>query len=179
MHRLDGEGDRDGPTLDWAYRRLQSTGRGKHVGLFSYYHIELVARLPEVAEFLETIRRRLRPRTKFNVVKLSRSRVSFLLYEHFSVAFPALLTALSCDDTLRASRFIDYSQRRNPPILHRKELLLPSGHPIVPDAAQLTERLVTLGAFQSGTTIGTRDGWLAKLRALGLTLKDDELVSAS
>lgn len=179
VRRLDGEGELDGPTLAWAYRRLQSTGRGKHVGRFSYYHNELVAQLPEVAEFLATTRRRLRPRAKFNVVKLSRSRVSFLLYERFSVAFPALLTALSCDDTLRASRFTDYSQRRNPPILHRKELLLPSDHPIVPDAAQLTERLVSLGAFQRGTAIGTRDGWLARLQDLGLTLVNDQLVSVS
>ena len=165
-------------SLSWAYRRLRSTGCGKHVGGFSYYHLDLIAILPDVVEFLEVTRQQFdRPRSDFNVIKLSRSRLSFLLYEHFSASFPALLTALSCDVKCGASRFTDYAGRHNPPILHRKELLLPADHPLVPDAVQLTKRLENMGAFKRATTIGTRDGWHARLQSLGLTIEGGQLVS--
>ena len=103
-------------------------------------------RCPRPGSSSRKTRRRFKPQSDFNVVRLSVSRLSFLNYERFSVPFPALLTALSCDLANGASRFTDYSQRRNPPILHRKELLLPADDPLVPEAAQLTRRLEVLGA---------------------------------
>jgi len=163
-------------SLPFAYRQLRATGRGKHVARFSYYHVDLVSTLPTVADFLLESGKRLSSRKPdFNVVKLSRSRLSFLRYEHFTEPFPALLTALTCDMACGRSRFTDYSGRRNPPILHRKELLLPSDHPLVPAAVQLTERLDRLGAFKNTARIGTRDGWTARLRSLGLVIEDGEL----
>ena len=121
-------GDLEPSNLDWAYRQLRSTGRGKHVVQFGYYHVDLISTLPDVAEFLLETRRRVAEReSDFNVVKLSRSRLSFLLYEPFTEPFPALLAATSCDMAQGTSRFTDYSGRANPPILHRKELLLPCG----------------------------------------------------
>ena len=166
--------------LAWANRQLRSTGRGKHMVQFSYYHADLIKRLPEVMEFLQITTRRFGERpSDFNVVKLAQSRLSFLLYGHFSEPFPILLRALSCDIARGTSRVTDYSQRPNPPILHRKELLLPADHPLVPAAVDLTERLERLGAFKGATRIGTRDSWLARLGSLGLTIKDGELVPAA
>ena len=66
---------------------------------FSYYHVDLIAGLPDVADSLQTTIQRFGERQRdFNVVKLARTRLSFLLYEHFSEPFPALLTALSLVD---------------------------------------------------------------------------------
>ena len=112
------------------------------------------------------------------MVKLGRSRLSFLLYEHFYRPFPALLTALSCDIALATSRFTYYSRRRSPPILHRKELLLPADHPLLAPAVQLTGELERLGAFERPSQIGTRDGWLARLDCLGLAIEDGVPVSS-
>ena len=95
-----------------------------------------------------------------------------------SKPFPALLTALSCDIALATSRFTDYSRRRSPPILHRRELLLSADHPLVPPAARLTGELERLGAFERPSEIGTRDGWLARLDSLGLAMEDGVLVSS-
>ena len=121
---------------------------------FSYYHVDLIAGLPDVADSLQTTIQRFAERQRdFNVVKLARTRLSFLLYEHFSEPFPALLTALSCDAVHGGCRFTDYSERASPPILHRKELLLPANHPLVPAAVQLTERLDPLRAFNDATRI--------------------------
>ncbi len=176
---MRGELTCDPAALSWAIRQLRSTGRGKHMVQVSYYHVDLIAELPDVAALLETTGRRFgEQQSEFNVVKLGPSRLSFLRYERFSQPFPALLTALSCDIAQATSRFTDYSQRRNPPILHRKELLLPADHPLVPPAAKLTEELDRLGAFKSPSQIGTRDGWLARLSSMGLAIENGVLVSS-
>ncbi len=159
--------------LGLANRQLRSSGRGKHVGGFSYYHVDLIVQVPGAWEFLQKTRGRFE-HSDFNVVRLSYSRLSFLLYEPLSVPFPALRTSLFCDLAGGASRFTDYSERRNPPILHRKELLLPADHPLVPEAVGLTRRLEGLGAFTGVKTIATREGWRSRLEALGLTLEEVE-----
>ena len=108
---------------------------------------------------------------RFNVVKLdTANRISFLLYEDFAAPFPALQTAVSCNLDRGSVRETDYAKRSNPPILHRKELLLPGDHPLVREAACLTERLERHGAFVDTATIGTRFGWQRRLDKLGLTV---------
>ena len=70
--------------LAWANCQLRSTGRGKHMVQFSYYHVDLIAGLPDVADSLPTTIQRFAERQRdFNVVKLARTRLSFLLYAHF------------------------------------------------------------------------------------------------
>ena len=150
------------------YARLKATGRGKHIHPFSYYHEALVETVPQLSDDLATIRMRL-PSAQFNVVKLDAcNRISFLLYEPFDVAFPTLLASESCDLARGTIRPITYAGRPNAPILHRKELLLPAEHPLVPEAVSLTSRLERRGAFRDTSTIGTRVGWQRRLADLRL-----------
>ncbi len=160
----------DDHSLPWAYQQLKATGRGKHLRHFSYYHLSVLTRLPEVRYRLDSLRLSVHEHPfEFSVIKLDpRSRISFLLYESFDAHFPALLTTLSCDLSRRSTRQIDFTARRNPPILHRKELLLPEDDPRVAQATRLTERLERLGAFNKPATIGTRDGWRRQLLALDI-----------
>lgn len=167
---------RDGISLGWAYASLKRTGRGKHIGRFSYYHRTLAEECDDVLDYLEGIASRVHDAaSQFNVIKLDhRSRVSYLRYEDFATSrFPALLWALSCDLSRATARWTDYSGRRNPPILHRKELLLRADSPLVPEAARLTRQLERLGAFADPRRIGTRKGWISRLETLGLTLDCD------
>ncbi len=153
------------------YARLMATGRGKHVGPFSYYHMALVSTLPGLPDRLAQARTDLGLAAgDFNVIKLDAGeRLSFLRYEDFDEApFPALLIAESCRVRQRKVLFTDYTNRANPPILHRKELLFPADHPIVSSAASLTQRLDRRGAFRPSTTIGTRSGWETRLAELRL-----------
>ena len=155
------------------FGELMMTGRGKHVGRFSYYHRILAEEREGVLSLLEEIRRRLHDAPfEFNVIKLdARSCVSFLRYRNFATApCPALLTALSCNVSWGTARKILYSGRRNPPILHRKELPLPADNPLVPETARLTGELEWLGAFADSHRIGTRDGWSTRLASLGVSL---------
>ncbi len=152
------------------YTRLRATGRGKHIHPFSYYHETLVETVPGAFERIWEVRAHLGLACRgFNVVKLdAANRISFLAYEPFDVRFPALLAADSCDLARGTVRRIDYSGRANPPILHRKELLLPTDHPLVPEAERTTARLERAGALRCADTIGTRAGWQRRLRVLGL-----------
>ena len=156
--------------VEWAYAQLRASGRGKHVGSFSYYHVRMIAERPGVAAFLSALCRRFDASFgPFNVVKLDRrSRVSFLCYEDFNAPFPALHSALSCDTEHGTCRRTDYVGRRNPPILHRKELLLPGDDPLVPEAERLTHCLEALGAFADAKSIGTREGWRRRLADLNV-----------
>ena len=156
--------------LAQSYACLKSTRRGKHIYPFSYYHVALIDNLPQLSTELATIRKGLNlDIAPFNVVKLDAShRISFLFYEDFAASFPALLTADSCDLDHHTVRHTDYTRRSNPPILHRKELLLPEDHPLVPEAAGITGRLESQGAFKSTATIGTRLGWQRRLGELRL-----------
>ena len=149
---------------------MKSTGRGKHVGPFSYFHLSLIDRVPGVASTFLSISERLHLRDVcYNVVKLDAAyRISFLSYESFAAPFPALLAAVSCDLNHGSARRTDYSSRPNPPILHRKELLLPRDHPVAKISAHLTTRLEELGAFQDTRRIGTRLGWRRRLADLGI-----------
>ena len=167
-----------GQYLRRARGELRLTGRGKHVGRFSYYHRTLAEKRDGVLDCLEEIRRCLHvERFEFNVIKLdARSCVSFLRYGEFqTVPFPVLLVALSCNVSRGTARKTFYTGRRNPPILHRKELLLPADHPLVPEAARLTEELERRGAFDEPRRIGTRDGWANRLASLGGNLDGGRL----
>lgn len=156
--------------LVWAYAELRATGRGKHVRSFSYYHVSLIAELADVVDFLGVLCHRFGGSFHdFNVVKLDqRSRVSFLRYEDFDAPFPALRFALSCDIERGTCRPTNYAGRRNPPILHRKELLLPGDDPRAPVAERLTRCLEARGAFADAKSIGTRNAWRRRLDDLGL-----------
>ena len=163
------------PPLASLHACLRSTHGGKHIRSFSYYHAALVATLPGAAQALAAIRARLDlDKAPFNVVKLDAGHhVSFLLYEDFDAPFPALLSADSCDLSRHVVRHTDYAARSNPPILHRKELLLPADHPLVAEAERLTDRLERLGAFDDTRRIGTREGWARRLASLGINPKGE------
>ena len=157
--------------LAWVYKQLRATKRGKHIGPFSYYHKSLLLHCPGVRTRLAAIVDRLNGRSPdYNVVKLDRrSRLSFLLYGEFAAPFPVLLAAVTCNLETGTVRQTAYTSRTNPPILHRKELLLRADDPLVPDAVRLTASLERHGAFQDAQRIGTRKGWMTRLETLGLS----------
>ena len=160
-----------------AHDALQGTGRGKHVGPVSYYHVTLVAEVPTAECFLtEVCQYLIDGPLEYNVLKLDRrSRISFLMYQDFSAPFPTLDVAYSCNIRDGTVRKTDYRRRSNPPILHRKELLLPENHPLVSAAVRLTERLESHGAFTNARAIGTRNGWTTRLESIGLSIVNGEL----
>ena len=87
-------------------------------------------------------------------------RLSFLSYsDFFDVAHPALRSALSVDLLTGKSLVSDYRNSLNPPILHRKELLLPPGHESIPTFAALSAAEEEAGLYHDTSAIGFRQNW--------------------
>lgn len=104
----------------------------------------------------------------WNVVRVAQGEVSLLHYGDFEQdPFPALrASTIVHDDGRIVTR--DYSQRANPPILHRKELLVHDDHPHRSAWSSATARLVQAGAFVDPHRIGTREAWRRRLRELAI-----------
>ena len=91
----------------------------------------------------------------FNVVKFQDDKISLLLYEDFdSAAFPALLEAHTINLSKGSVTRSVYRGSDNPPILHRKELLLLPNDPRRDMFASLTKSLEELGLFENTSDIG-------------------------
>lgn len=119
--------------------------------------------------------------TTWNVVKLSvdAARVSLLDYPNFfDEAFPALESSALVDLTTGQVARRQYGGQ-NPPILHRKEALLPPDHPLVPVATALTRTAEQHGLFDEVATIGNKRAWQARLEVLGLRVEGHELHGGS
>jgi len=129
---------------------------GKRVGGFLYFHRDALGLVPEEAR-RAVEEAAARAAFDWNVVKYSPSRPSLLLYEDLDeAAFPALLMAASYDPEAGTFEVTDYSRRANPPILHRKEALLPPDDPRLPAFLAITRKAEEKGVFADVTRIGTR-----------------------
>ncbi|SDM66221.1 DNA phosphorothioation-associated putative methyltransferase [Methylobacterium phyllostachyos] len=112
----------------------------------------------------------------WNVAKVEGEAVSLLRYEDFDDhAFPCLLESVRIDGE-RVVRS-DYSNRENPPVLHRKELLLRPDDDRIPVFAALTAAAEGHGLFAASHRIGTKQAWTRRVTEAGLTVEGHALVS--
>jgi hypothetical protein len=150
---------------------------GKKVGGALYVHREALSLIGDdrqrVAEAV-----RIAPAAEWNVAKLEKASVSLLRYEPFDVDFPALLHSTRVDLKTGAVTSTDYASRANPPILHRKELLLPPDDPRLPKFRALTAAAEDHGLFAESNKIGTRGAWQARIDAAGLVVRSGRLLRA-
>ena len=105
-----------------------------------------------------------------NVIKLDRTRpkVSYLSYPGFDdIAHPPLSSSVVVWLDTMAAKLYDFSQRENPPILHRKESFLPTDYPGRELFARLTRQEEKRGLLDS-PEIGTLSGWEALLEERNL-----------
>lgn len=113
------------------------------------------------------------------VVKLSRSepKVSYLVYEDLHrVAHPILLSSTKVhlrELTVRTRRYETWS---NPPLLHRKELLLAPDHARRSTYARLTAAEERYGLYEDPSAIGLRRGWQEALDRAGVELRGHRLI---
>jgi DNA phosphorothioation-associated putative methyltransferase len=114
-----------------------------------------------------------------NVLKISPkiNKVSFLEYDDLHNApFPKLCQSISIDLESEASTNRSYRERDNPPILHRKELLLGEGHPDYEKFSLLTRTLEDLGLFGETSRIGTIQEWKELLESVGVQIDEHRVI---
>ncbi|WP_170427223.1 hypothetical protein [Ruegeria arenilitoris] len=148
---------------------------GKRVGGTIYLHASALQELePKLLLVFEKAKAAVPEGFAWSVVKMdlrSPNRVSFLNYEDFDKAvFPALRSSCTIDANTGLSSVRKYSTE-NPPILHRKELLLASDDPKRIAFSVVTKRLEELGLFKNMHKMGHRRAWEEALKLSGEDLK--------
>ncbi|WP_295400704.1 DNA phosphorothioation-associated putative methyltransferase [uncultured Thiocystis sp.] len=154
----------------------------KVVGGRTYVHVDVLplldpATAARVAE-AERLARRER-RTDFNLVRIDDAGpcIALLNYPELDEEpFPALRESWLVDLERATVSYRTYADSRNPPILHRKELLLPADHPRREASAALTATCESIGLFDDVKRIGYRHQWQALVREKGYRIEGHALV---
>lgn len=132
-------------------------------------------------QFFESIKKTIQLDTPYNVIKFFKSqfKISLLTYKDlFSVPHPELQNSLNIDlATAKVSRF-NYINSDNPPILHRKELLILPDHPDIQQFKTLTQAEEQEGLYANTRIIGFKKNWEKLLSKKRLSYKGHELIKS-
>jgi len=155
---------------------------GKKVGEYRYLHDSALHVLePEVQQRIADAASRasIVIGKHFNVVKLSSRTEDLTLLNYptfFEEAFPILEESWKFDLESLDHRYRVYSESINPPILHRKELLLTPNHEEVPRFSALTKEAESVGLFDDTKRIGFLQEWERLLKDKGYEVVDHSLI---
>lgn len=158
---------------------------GKQVKGNRYVHVMALEEIdPDLRERVQLVATQagLSADTEFNVVKIDEGgrRISLLSYDQFfEVPFPALRQSCVVNLASGRTKRLQYDLSGNPPILHRKELLLPADHPQVPLFAALTQQLEAAGLFHDTRRIGFAREWRERLRSSGYEVRNHQLIAVN
>jgi DNA phosphorothioation-associated putative methyltransferase len=158
------------------YRQfLQTLPYGKILPAAIYVHRDTDAcRTGPLHQILDSLATRHAVGDEFNVVKFltNAPRLSFLHYPgFFEYAHPSLEESVAIDLCSGRSLRTAYRDSLNPPILHRKELLLAPDHPRFQEFAALSAAEEQAGLYANTTVIGFRINWERLLNARGLAVE--------
>ena len=157
---------------------------GKLVADHLYVHLSAVHLLPAQAhrDVVESALQAITPLDGAgpNVAKLNlrTGALSLLSYADFEDApFPELRASwVFASGPTQGHQLRLYSDSLNPPILHRKELLVAPDHPSRPAWAELTLTAEGLGLFDEPSTIGFRMNWERLVARSGYQVIDRSFV---
>ena len=116
---------------------------------------------------------------QFNVVKFDTGSgvVSFLNYpDYFESAFPRLKEYWTVNLERDSVHYRTYRNSLNPPVLHRKELLLSADNPRLKEYEQLTVSAEGLGLFDQPHLIGFSRAWERLLTSRGYRVSGHSLI---
>jgi DNA phosphorothioation-associated putative methyltransferase len=167
--------------LDSYRRSLGSLCFGKRVGLFVYFHIDATGNLPPPIRSVVTFATQLATEQsfEFNIVKAGTKQITLSLLNYpgfWRQAFPILERSAQVVLDSQELQITDYRNRKNKPVLHRKELLLPQQHSHFAKFAALTSQAEELGLFKTPQLIGLSDGWRRAVETAGVKIVGHKLV---
>jgi DNA phosphorothioation-associated putative methyltransferase len=162
-----------------AVRKAASEAKvGKLLPEDHYVHRSGVDELPTLLRLIVFAATRVVGEVEYDVVKISlhgRS-VSFLRYPNFdNDPHPALLRSVRVYLPRATYSVREYDESPNPPILHRKDALVPAHYPQYEIFRRLTTREEELGLLGE-PNIGYRQEWEAILQQRGFVIKGHDLV---
>jgi len=143
-----------------------------------YWHVSLTAAQPtDVQQHIRAaeILANLKADIDYNVVKYAANAdaLSLLYYgDFFNTPFPALETSYRIYLNTQRVEKRSYKASFNPPILHRKELLLSPNNPHIAQFSELTVTAEQLGLFENPIKIGFKQAWENLISDKGFQLLD-------
>ncbi|WP_246345345.1 DNA phosphorothioation-associated putative methyltransferase [endosymbiont of Lamellibrachia barhami] len=144
------------------------------VDVLPYLDGERAVRVQE-AELLAQVKRH----DQFNLVRIDDTgqSIALLNYPEFvDDPFPSLQESWRVDLSCSTVSYRTYADSLNPPILHRKELLLQPDDPRREAYAELTRTAESIGLFDDPRRIGYQRQWLALIREKGYRIEGHSLV---
>ena len=166
--------------MELAANTRQVLSLGKKVIEDLYIHLDYLKEVREAPDFGPLIDAGMDLMIKedlenCNVLKINlhKQKLSFLQYLNFeSDPFPTLNGSWTVDPQKGTVSFRSYSSSLNPPILHRKELLVHVNHPGRYKWVSVTKMAEELGLFATSSPIGFRENWERVIAAKGFRLEN-------
>jgi len=118
----------------------------------------------------------------WNIAKFWKNEFKFSLlsYTDFEEdSYPELNHSLFVDLDKKHHRINDYSNSDNPPVLHRKELMVTKDHPSYEEFSIITEEGEQAGLYENTRAIGFKLGWVSTINNAGYELVDGRIFRAS
>ncbi|RRJ21326.1 DNA phosphorothioation-associated putative methyltransferase [Rheinheimera mesophila] len=119
---------------------------------------------------------------QWNVVKLSKTQFQLALLDYpnfYDVPYPELKQSINIDLAKLSHRVLHYDIEQNPPILHRKELMLSPDHSRYKEYKDITIEAEQAGLYEFVNQIGFRDSWIRLIAKKGYVLVDGRLFRES
>jgi len=134
-------------------------------------------------QFCTTVARALKIEdSAWDLVKLHRKdfKVAYLAYpDFFSESYPALKKSTLVDLSKLSTKETNYADSENPPILHRKELMILESDPHYQLFSEITAEGENAGLYENPFKIGFQQTWLRLINQKGYDLVDGRLVRSS
>jgi DNA phosphorothioation-associated putative methyltransferase len=163
---------------------VNSLDVGKKLPDSIYFHKDTFSDVPEVlSKFIKIVAKALKIEDdNWNLVKVFRKdfRLSLLNYPYFfEDSYPALEQSVNVDLAKLTHRVTDYSKQENPPILHRKETMIPKTHVSYEHFCMLTQEGEDIGLYENSRMIGFKKSWERLIEKHDYELVDGRLFRSS
>lgn len=145
-----------------------------------YIHISAIAELDDLLVAYEAEARELlgRKDNNYNILKfgLSKPQISYLSYPEFeSDPHPRLKSSLIVNLQTQGIDYRDYTDSKNPPILHRKETFISKQHDLYDKFSHLTRCEQEIGLLKLAKQIGFLKQWQQFLNLNHIKFEDHYL----
>ncbi|GAA0811329.1 hypothetical protein GCM10009111_03700 [Colwellia asteriadis] len=163
---------------------VNSLDVGKKLPDSIYFHKDAFSEVPKaLSKFINVVAKALKIEDEnWNLVKVFRNdfRLSLLNYPLFyDDSYPALEQSVNVDLIKLSHRITSYSAQENPPILHRKETMLPKGHEFYDHFCMITQEGEAAGLYENSRMIGFKSSWERLIAKHGYELVDGRLFRRS
>jgi DNA phosphorothioation-associated putative methyltransferase len=164
-------------------RAVTSSRIGKLTPTALYVHISALEGLVPILRVYEGCARLVAGSPEAaNILKIHHDQpaVSYLAYPDFDTdAHPRLAAGLFVHIGNQKTKWTDYRESDNRPLLHRKEEFVANDHPHADKWRRLTHRELAAGLYTNPSRIGLEKGWNDALSVAGIDIVGHRLIKRS